>query len=711
MKKLVFFTLLILTVFYSCTPPKEEKKEEIKEPVSNDNPFFSTFNTPHNVPPFDLIKPKHFIPAFERAMKIQKEHVDGVINNTEAPTFANTIEALEASGEEFSKVRGVFYNLNGANTSPELQKISKEIAPKLSKHADDISLNGKLFEKVKSVYENKDQIKLNEEQATLLENTYKSFLRNGANLNDEQKNRFREINKELSLLSLKFGENVLAETNKFKLVIDKEEDLAGLPETVKQGAAEAATEAGMNGKWLFTLHKPSLLPFLQYSANRELREKIYTAYINVGNNNNEFDNKEIVTKIVKFRAERANLLGYENHAAYMLENRMAKKADNVYDLLDKVLKPTIKMAKNEVVEMQKLIDKERGKFKLQPWDWWYYAEKVKKAKYALDEEMLRPYFKLENVIDAAFMVANKLYGITIEERTDIPKYHPDVKTFEVKEADGSHIGIFYADYHPRASKRGGAWSSSYRGQFIKNGEFVHPVVTNVCNFSKPTADKPALLSVDEVTTLFHEFGHGLHSLLGNCQYRTTRGEVARDFVELPSQIMENWSMDPEVLKMYAKHYETGEVISDELIDKMQNSAHFNQGFTTLEYLAASYLDMKFFTIDEPKEIDVLTFEKEAMDKIGLIEEIAPRYRSTYFRHIFAGGYSAGYYSYIWSETLDADAFAAFKESGDLFNKDLAAAFRKEVLSKGGGADPAVMYKRFRGADPKIEAMLKRKGLI
>jgi peptidyl-dipeptidase Dcp len=696
MKK-IFLLLFIAGLLCSCLKQKE-------------NPLLSEFDTPFQVPPFDKIKEEYYLPAFKEGMEQQNMEIEAIINNPESPTFENTIEALESSGSLLRRVGNVFYVLNGSMTNDNMQKIAKEAAPLESQHEDNIRLNGKLFQRVKAVYEQKDKLDLTTEQNTLLEKYYKDFVRNGANLDEEKKAKLREINQELSVLSVKFGDNVLKENNRFEMVIDKEEDLAGLPPAVITGAAEAAKERGYEGKWVFTIHKPSMIPFLQYAEKRDLREKIFKAYINKGNHNDELDNKDILSKIAALRVERANLLGYKTHADYVLENNMAKNPENVYKFLDQLWKPALKMAKKEAQELQEMISQEGHDFKLQPWDWWYYAEKLKKAKYDLDEEMLRPYFKLENVRQGAFAVANKLYGIQFVERTDIPKYCKDAKVFEVKEADGSHIGILYTDYFPRASKRGGAWMNSFRKQSKPHGKEVYPVITNNGNFSKPTGDRPALLSSEEVTTLFHEFGHALHGLLSNCTYNRLSGtSVARDFVELPSQIMENWAFEPEVLKMYAKHYQTGDVIPQELIDKLKKTSQFNQGFATVEYLAASFLDMDWHTLTEPKELDVNKFETESLNRIGLIPEIIVRYRSPYFNHIFSGGYSSGYYSYIWAEVLDADAFQAFKETS-LFDQKTAQSFRKNILEKGGTEDPMVLYKRFRGAEPTVEPLLKKRGL-
>jgi peptidyl-dipeptidase Dcp len=678
--------------------------------TQEENPLFSEFDTPFQVPPFDKIQVEHYLPAFKEGMEQQNMEIEAIVNNPEAPTFENTIEAIESTGSLLRKVGSVFRVLNGSMTNDDMQKIAKEVAPLRSKHRDNIWLNEKLFQRVKAVYEQKDKLDLTTEPNTLLVKYYKDFVRRGANLDEEKKTRLKEINQEMSILTVIFGENVLKENNRFAMVIDKKEDLAGLPQAVISGAAEAAKEREYEGKWVFTIHKPSMIPFLQYSENRALREKIFKAYINKGNNNDELDNKDNLAKIAALRVERANLLGYKTHADYVLERNMAKKPENVYSFLDQLWKPALKIAKKEAKELQEMISKEGQDFKLQAWDWWYYAEKLKKAKYALDEEMLRPYFKLENVREGAFSVAGKLFGIQFIERKDIPKYHEDARVFEVQEADGSHIGIFYTDYFPRASKRGGAWMNSFRKQSRLHGKEIYPVITNNGNFSKPTGGKPALISSEEVTTLFHEFGHGLHGLLSDCTYNGLSGtSVPSDFVEMQSQIMENWAFEPEVLKMYAKHYETGEVIPQELIDKLEKASHFNQGFATVEYLAASFLDMDWHTLAEAKELDVHEFETRSLNKIGLIPEIIVRYKSPYFNHIFSGGYASGYYSYIWAEVLDADAFQAFKETS-LFDQKTAQSFRENILERGGTEDPMILYKRFRGAEPKVEYLLKKRGL-
>ena len=703
MKKAVLIVCLSILVCAACG-------KKAGETTVMDNPFFSEFATPFGVPPFDLIKPEHYMPAFERGMAEQKKEVGAITSNAAPPTFANTVEALERSGALLNKVAGVFNNMTSSNTNEELQKIDKELAPKLAQHGDDIAMNAALFARVKAVYDEKDRLTLATEEARLLEETYKDFVRGGAGLPPDKQVRLRQVNEELSVLAVQFGENVLKENNAFELVIDNEADLAGLPPAVAAGAADAAKERGKPGKWVFTLQKPSLIPFLQYSEKRELREKMFKAYIGRGANGNALDNTALASKEAALRVERAGLLGYKTHADYVLEKNMAKTPQAVYDFLGKLWKPALVRAKAEAADMQEMIRKEGKDFKLAPWDWWYYAEKVKKAKYDLDDNALRPYFQLENVRDGAFMVAHKLYGITFTERADIPKYHEDVRVFEVKDADGSHLAVLYVDYFPRASKQGGAWMNSVREQSIRDGKDIRPVISNNGNFSKPTAGEPALISYEEALTLFHEFGHALHGILTRCKYESLSGtSVPRDFVELCSQIMENWAADPEVLKMYAKHYKTGEPIPDALLERMQKSRFFNQGFETVEYLAASFLDMDWHTRTEAKELDAVKFDAETMARIGLIPEIVSRYLSPYFTHIFSGGYSAGYYSYIWAAVLDSDAFEAFKETS-LFDRATAESFRMNILERGGTEDPMVLYKRFRGREPKIEPLLKKRGL-
>ncbi len=704
MKKKYLILFLSGIFMISCQTNKTGEME-------TKNPFFEKYETPFNVPDFEQINNDHFIPAFRKGMEDQMKEIEVIANNNEEPSFENTVVALEESGVLLTRVSNVFYNLLSSITNDTLQNIAKKAAPELSKHRDDILLNAHLFSRIKIVYGNMDSLELNPEQAKLLDEAYKKFVRGGANLNENNQGKLRKINEKLSLLSLSFGDNLLAETNSFTLVIDNNEDLAGLPGPVIASAAETAAQKEMEGKWVFTLQKPSMIPFLQYSEKRNLREKIFKAYINRCNNGNEYDNKENVVEIASLRFERAVLLGYKNHADYVLEENMAKEPQKVYDFLNKIWDPALLVATKESDELQKMMDAEGKNGQLHPSDWWYYAEKLRQQKYELDEEMLRPYFVLDNVREGAFYVAARLYGLKIEERSDISKYHKDVQVYEVKEADGSHVGILYMDFFPRDSKRGGAWMSSYRKQYRRDGENITPVITTNFNFTKPTGDKPALLNFEEVSTLFHEFGHALHGLLSNCQYRSLSGtSVARDFVELPAQIMENWATEPEVMKVYAKHYETGEPIPENLVEKLKKSKHFNQGFVAVEYLSACFLDMDWHTNKMTTEIDMLDFEDISMDNIKMIPEIVVRYRSTYFAHIFSGGYSSGYYSYIWAEVLDADAFAAFKETS-LFDSETATKFRENVLERGGTDDPMNLYIKFRGAEPKIEPMLQRKGLI
>ena len=687
----------------ACSGNKEKSADAV-------NPFFTEYATPFGVPPFDEIKLEHYKPAFLRGMEEQAKEIDAIVNARSMPDFENTIVALDQSGQLLRRVSAVFYGLNSANTSDEMQALSKELSPLLSKHSDDISLNPRLFERVKQVYDNKEKFNLDKEQTKLLEETYQDFVRGGANLDSAKQAKLRQLNSEIAMLQLTFGQNMLKETNAFQLVIDKKEDLAGLPESLIANAAAAAKAAGMEGKWLFTLHNPSVMPFLQYADNRALREKIFKGYINRGNNNNDADNKEVVKTLLQKRLEKAQLMGYEDYASFVLEDRMAKTSANVYNLLDEVWTPALKQAKAELADIQNEIKKEGNSFEAEGWDWRYYFEKAKKAKFNLDENQIRPYLPLDQVREGAFYVANKLYGITFTQLKDMPLPHPDALCFECKDKDGTHLGVLYMDFFPRASKRGGAWCGSYRSQTYADGKRQGPVVTIVCNFTQPAAGEPALLSADEAATLFHEFGHGLHNLFKDVHYYGVSG-VPRDFVELPSQIMEHWVFEPEVLKVYAKHYKTGEVIPAELIEKLDKSGKYGQGFATTEYLAASFLDMDYHVLKEiPADFDVMAFEQQTLGKRGLLKQIPSRYRTTYFNHTMGGGYTAGYYSYIWAEVLDADAFQAFKETGDIFNQDLAQKFRTYILTPGGIDDAMDMYKNFRGKEPGTDALLKNRGL-
>lgn len=700
------FTLLIVSSLFMMGCTESKKNNDMS------NPFFVEWDTPFGVPPFDKLKNEHYMPAFKEAMKQHKSDVNAIIKNAEAPTFANTLVAMDKSGTLLTSVNFVFDNLTSADTNDELQDISKEVSPLLSAHYDDINLNPELFNRVKAVYDQRKELDLGTEQKMLLEKVYKNFVRGGAELPADKQEKLREYNKKLSLLSIQFGENVLNENKRFQLIIEDEKDLAGLPDAVIAGAKSDAETNNLSGKWLFTINKPSMLPFLTYAENRDLREKIFMGYIMKGDNNDSLDNKEIVKEITDLRIKRAGLFGFNNHAEFTLDNTMAKTPDNVYEILTKVWEKALPVAKKEAAELQKMIYSEGEKFTLKSWDWWYYSEKVRVQKFDLSEDEISPYFEISSVRDGIFELATRLWGIKFIQRNDLPVYNKDVVPFEVTEADGTHIGIFYTDFYVRPSKRGGAWMSSYVKQEKVDGKDIRPVITNVCNFPRPTSETPSLLSMDQVNTMFHEFGHGLHGLLSNCEYITLSGtSVARDFVELPSQIMENWAFEPEMLKIYAKHYKTGEPMPQELIEKIKNASYFNKGFETIEFLAAGLLDMDWHTLNEfPDDMDVRKFETKSLNKYGLIDEIVVRYRSTYFQHIFSGGYSSGYYSYLWAEVLDADGFNAFKEA-DLFDKDVAAAYRKNILEKGGSEDPMELYVKFRGHKPQINPLLQRRGLV
>lgn len=678
-----------------------------QQKATTDNPFLTEFNTPYGTPPFDKIKVEHYEPAFLAGIEQQNKEIKAIVENTAEPTFENTIVALDNSGEILARVSGVFFALTEADTNDELAALEAKIAPMLSEHSDNIYLNQDLYKRVAALHdqEKAGELKLTTEQHYLLDKYYKGFVRSGAALDMEKQNKLREINKQLSSLTITFSNHVLAENNAFKLVVDKEEDLAGMPDWLKASAADEAKAAGMDGKWLFTLQASSRLPLLQYAENRSLREKMYKAYISMGNNNDANDNKEVLKQVLTLRLEKAKLLGFDCYSNFVLDDCMAKDSKTVMDFLHNLWGYSIKNAKSEAAELQKLMDKEGKSEKLEGWDWWFYAEKLRQEKYNLNEEEIKPYFSLEDVRSGLYYVVNKLYGINLTPITDVTVYNPDVTVYKVTDADGSFLGIFYADYFPRASKRSGAWMSNFREQ---QGE-VRPLIYNVASFTKPVGDMPSLLTIDEARTMFHEFGHALHGMLTKCNYKGVSGTaVAQDFVELPSQIMEHWAVEPEVLKVYAKHYKTREPISDELIAKIENQALFNQGFMTTELLAAALLDMEMHNLTSTEGLDIAAFEKKVTDELGLIPQIAPRYRSTYFNHIM-GGYAAGYYSYLWAEVLDTDAFEAFKENG-LFDQKTAGLFRANVLEKGGSEDPMTLYKNFRGQEPSIEPLLKGRGL-
>ena len=678
-----------------------------QQAADTSNPFLSEFETPYGTPDFDRIKVEHYEPAFLKGIKQQNEEIKAIVENPDEPTFENTIVALDNSGEILVRVSGVFFALTEADTNDEMMALEAKIAPMLSEHSDNIFLNQELYKRVAAVHaqEEAGKIQLTTEQHYLLDKYYKEFIRSGAGLDAQKQERLREINKQLSTLTIEFGNHVLADNNDYLLVVDKKEDLAGLPDAVIAGAAQEAKAHGKDGKWVFTLQESSRTPLLQYAQNRELRKNIYQAYTSLGNRGNANDNKEVLKKVLALRLEKAQLMGFNNFAEYQLADNMAKNPKNALDLLYGLWEYSIKNAKAEADELQKIMDREGKGEKLEAWDWWYYAEKLRQEKYDLNEDAIKPYFSQEDVHNGLCTVVNKLYGITLTPCDSISVYNKDVKTYIVKDADGSLLGVFYSDYMPRASKRSGAWMSNFREQ----QEGVRPLIYNVASFTKPAGDLPSLLTIDEARTMYHEFGHALHGLLTQCKYKGVSGtSVAQDFVELPSQIMEHWAVSPEVLKMYAKHYQTREAIPDSLIAKIENQALFNQGFMTTELLAAAILDMEMHCLTTMEGFDVLQFEKQLMDKLGLIPQIAPRYRSTYFNHIM-GGYAAGYYSYIWAERLDTDAFEAFKEHG-LFDQATATSFRKNILEKGGSDDPMKLYVTFRGAEPSLDALLKTRGL-
>ncbi len=675
------------------------------------NPFFSEFNTPYGIAPFADITIEHYREGMLKGMEEQKAEIEAIINNSEAPTFENTILALDKSGQLLRKVRGTFSPLSSSNSNDEFRALQKEMSPLSSTHNDDIYLNEKLFARVKSVYDSKESLDLTAEQAKVLDNIYKRFVNSGANLNEEQKSQLREINKELSMLQLTFSQNLLHETNNSFVIAETLEELKSLPQANIDAAAKMAADNGQPGKWMFNMQRPSCNPVLQYCENRELREKVYNAYYNRGNQNNEYDSKEICAKIVAKRLEKAKLMGYENYAQMVLEDRMAKTPEAVYDLLMQVWTPAVAKAKEELDDIRAEIRKEGKNFEPAGWDYMYYLDKAKKAKYAVDEQEIKNYMEANNVMEGIFYVANKLYGITFKEITDkVPAYEPTAKAYEVIDKDGTLLAIFYSDQFTREGKNAGAWCTSFRPQsYDENGNRIVPIVVNSCNMTPATENTPALQSIDNVKTMFHEFGHALHNFMRDVQYSGASG-VERDFVELPSQINEHWALEPEVLAVYAKHYQTGEIIPMELVEKIQESDKYGQGFATVEYIAASLSDMDLHVLTEiPANLNVMDFEAEGLAKRGIPSQILPRYRMTNFSHTMGGGYTAGYYSYMWAEVLDADAFDAFKETGDIFNQEVAAKFRNHVLTPGGIEDGMTMYKKFRGREPKIDALLRNRG--
>ncbi|NAS14166.1 M3 family metallopeptidase [Poritiphilus flavus] len=670
------------------------------------NPLLKPFDTA----PFSAIQTEHFKPAFEQAIAEARAEIDAITANPEPPSFSNTVEALDFAGQHLDRISSVFFNLNAAETNEEIQKIAQEVSPMLTEFSNDITLNEGLFQRIKAVYEHRESDQLSAEQQTLLDKKYKNFSRNGANLPEEKKKELREIDAELAKLKLKFGENVLAETNKFQMQLTNEEDLDGLPDGAREAAAQLAKSKDMEG-WIITLDYPSYIPFMKYATNRELRKKLSIAFGSKGFHGDELDNRKNILRITSLRYQRARLLGYDTHAHFILEERMAESPEKVYDFLNELLEKAKPAALREFEELEKFAKTEDGLEGLQKWDGAFYSEKLKQRLFSLDDEKLKPYFKLENVISGVFQVAEKLFGLKFEEVFDIERYHEEVKTYKVFDETGSFISLFYADFHPRPGKRGGAWMTSYKPQYRSSGENVRPHISNVCNFTKPTKSKPSLLTFNEVTTLFHEFGHALHGMLANTTYPSLSGtSVYWDFVELPSQVMENWCYEKEALELFARHFETDEVIPMELVEKIRATANFQEGMATLRQLSFGLLDMAWHAVDPTSIADVKAHELQAFSGTQLYPDSPETCMSTAFSHIFQGGYSSGYYSYKWAEVLDADAFAYFKEKG-IFSREVADKFKEQVLSRGGTEPPMVLYKRFRGSEPKIEALLERAGLL
>ena len=673
-----------------------------------ENPFMAEYNTPYNIPPFEKIKTTDYMPAFEEGIRRHNQEIEAIINNRAVPDFENTVVALDNAGQLLENVVYVFSSLSESLSTKEMQELSAKIYPMLAAHSDEIKMNEGLFQKIKSVYDNRAKFNLTTPQLRLLEKYYKDFARNGALLSEEKKAELKDINDQLSKLCLQFGDNILKDTNKWTLVVDNEKDLAGLPASSIAVAAEEAKAMGKEGKWVFTLHAPSRLPFLTYADNRDLREKMYKAYTNIANNNDENDNKAIINQILKLRLQKAKLFGFNSFAAYQMDNVMAKTVEDAEELLYKVWKPAVAKAHEEIADMQKYVDNHGGNFKIAAWDYYYYAEKVKKEKFNFDENDVRAYFPIENVRKGIFTMAERLYGITFKEVNNVPVYHPDVKVYEVLDKDGKHLSMFMTDYYARGGKRQGAWMFVY--QEANGTKDVRPIVYNVGNFSKPTADSPSLLTLDEVETMFHEFGHGLHGMLTRTQYKGNAGtNVDRDFVEFPSQLHEHWMLEPELLKVYARHYKTGEVIPDELVNKLIESSKFNQGFVNTELAGAALLDIEWHKLNDGKDVDVAEFEANVSKKLGMPEEIGYRYRSTYFNHIFSSDqYAAGYYTYLWAQVLDCDGYEVFMKEG-VFNPETAARL-KHVLESGNDEDPMKLYEGFAGHRPDADALLRDKGL-
>lgn len=703
--KLILASALLITGVSAATAIITNAMDKQK------NPFLSEYDTPYDIPPFDKITYADYLPALKAGIEQQKSAVEAIAGNTEAPTLENTIIALDHSSPILDKVCAVFFNLDESNSSPEMNAIGEEFYPLLSKHSDEIAMNPRLFERIKVLYDNRDKMNYSKAQRLLIEKSYESMVRNGALLDEANKSELKELNGKLADLYLKFNKNLLSATNAFSIVVDNKEELKGLPATSIAVAAEEAAKRGLEGKWVFTLHAPSRLPLLQYADNRDLREKMYKGYTTLASSG-EYNNYPVIAEILKVRARKAKLLGYDTYADYMTANVMAKNVANAEELLMQIWKPAIARVNEEVAEMQSLSNKEGNTFTIAPWDYYYYAEKVRKDKFNLDEDEVRQYFHIDNVRKGIFEMAHRLYGVTFTEMPDAPKYYPEVTVYDVKDADGKHVAVFMTDYFTRSSKRHGAWMSEFKGSFIDGDKVERPIIFNVCNFTPPTADTPSLLTLDEVETMFHEFGHGLHGMLSRAEYKSQAGtNVDRDFVELPSQIHEHWAMEPEMLKMFAKHYKTGETIPDDLISKLQAASTHNQGFTTTELAGAALLDLQWGKLTDTDNVDVEGFEKAVADKLNMPKEVQYRYRSPYFKHIFGSdGYASGYYTYLWAEVLDTDGFELFSEKG-IFDPATAKAFKENVLEAGGSDDPMELYIKFRGKKPTPEALLRNRGLI
>lgn len=678
---------------------------------SNDNPFFAEkYNTPYEIPPFSKITIAHIREAMLKGIEEKKATIQQIAENTEAPTFENTILALDNAGELLNKVESVFGSLSSSNSNQEFRDLQKEVSPLSSELTNTTYMNDKLFQRVKAVYENQGQANYDKEQKKLIENYYKRFVRNGANLNDADKEKLAKLNNEISMLQLQFDQNLLHETNNTFVTVDKLEDLDGLPQANIDAAAKMAKDNGQEGKWMFNMQRASCNPVLQFCNNRDLRKQVYNAYYNRGNQGNEWDNKEISAKLVELRLKKANLMGFKDYASFSLDNQMAKNSENVYNLLNQIWEPAVKKAKEELDDIRAEIRKEGKTFEPEGWDYMYYLDKAKNAKFNIDDNAIRPYLEVYSVQQGMFYVANKLYGLTFKERTDLPKYQEDTKVFEVYDKDGSLLALFYTDYFPRDGKGAGAWCGGFRDQYYKDGQRVVPIVTNVASLTPPNGDTPALQNITNITTEFHEFGHALHSFMNDVKYHGT-GSVERDFVEVPSQIDEHWALEPEILNVYAKHYQTGEVIPMELVKKIQESEKYGQGFATVELIAASLVDMDLHTLTEiPANFNVMDFEQQKLNERGIPRQIFPRYRVTNFEHIMGGGYTAGYYSYLWAEVYECDAYQAYKEAGNILDSSIAQRFRETIFAPGGIDDGMTMYRNFRGRDPKIDGLLENRGL-